>query len=1069
LDAEFAREGEKTSKEGGEAMGLLPVGGVRTGGLRSRKRWSGFRPGALWLGVLAGLSCGSASASVLASDLDSLVSCRWAVEEVYWRHRIWPESNPGPKPALGEILARESVERRMDDALRQVTALEEGWNVRIDGAVLQRELERMARDTKDPAMLAELFAAAGGGAGAALCLALPELAKARLAALYAEDPEIHRPLREQAEAALASVSQLEALADLGAEVAETVLVRSEEGAATGLGLGGELELDSERWSDQVASLARAFVELDGAAPLGMGTGALRPIERASELPVDRRSRLVETPEAFVVREVREASEERLVVATATWRKRPVDLWWQERRAEIERATLAADSVMLPEISATPCVDDTWTPTAVDYLPAPRLGHSAVWTGAEMWVFGGYDVVTLFGDGARYSPATDSWAPLTSTGAPSPRWLASAVWTGQQMLIWGGASTGSGSPLATGARYTLLTESWSPMVEGPAARYEHVTVWTGTQMIVWGGVGENFTVLDDGSLYSPSNTWQPLATTGRPSPRFRTNGVWTGTQMIVWGGQYAADGFRSDGKLFTPGGPAGSWESMSGVGAPAARSLHTAIWTGPPTNRMVVWGGLGAGSTVLADGGRFAPAPGGGTWEPMATSGAPSPRFWHTATWTGEEMVVFGGSANSSTGVATGARYDPVANLWTGTTSSDGAPSPRYFHSAVWTGEEVIVWGGYHSGAAYDTGGRYDPALDTWTPTSSSRTPEGRWGFASEWTGVEMAVWGGRNTQTTLASGGLYRPVTDSWAPVSSEHQLQPSVLTEGVWTGLEFLVWGGRWGDGPPHTNGGRYQLADDSWQAIPEAGAPAARVAHTLVWSGTEMLVWGGYGGGHLADGGAYSTGTGWRTLPSAPLTERSDHSAVWIGAEMIVWGGGKDGLFYKSGARYVPSLNSWSPTSLIDAPAERSQHSAIWTENGMIIWSGTNASSLLATGGLYRPDLDVWLPVSTSAMPEPRRLHSAVWTGAEMIVWGGTTSVSGMNSGGRYRPTISSWQPTSLAGAPTGRYSHAAHWTGRAMLIWGGSSEGGTLTGGLYCATRVFEDGFEWGDASAWSSTTP
>lgn len=1058
-------------------MGSFPGGGVRTGGLRSGEWWRGLCPGALWLGVLAGLGCGSASASVLASDLDSLVSCRWSVEEVYWRHRIWPESNPGPKPALAQTLARESVERRMDDALRQVTALEEGWNVRIDGAVLQRELERMARDTKDPAMLRELFAAAGSGENAALCLALPELAKSRLAALYAEDPEIHRPLREEAEAALESVSQLEALADLGAEVSETVLVRSQEGSATGLGLGGELALDGEQWSQQVASLARAFVELDGAALLGIGTGGQWQIDGASELPVGRRSRLVETPESFVVREVREASEERLVVVTATWRKRPIDLWWQERRGEVERAALAAESVTLPEITAAPCVDDTWTPTAVDFPPAPRLGHSAVWTGSEMLVFGGYDLGSVLGSGSRYSPATDSWAFLPFIGEPSSRWLASAVWTGDEMLIWGGASTGSGGPLATGARYTLATESWTPISQGPAARYEHVTVWTGTQMIVWGGVGENFTVLDDGSAFTKgTGLWQATASTGRPSPRFRTNGVWTGSQMIVWGGQYAADGFRSDGKLFTPGGPAGSWESMSSVGAPSARSLHTLIWTGPPANRMVVWGGLGAGSTVLSDGGRYVPAPGGGSWEPMATTGAPSPRFWHTATWTGEEMVIFGGSANSSTGVSTGARYDPAANLWTGTTSSAGAPSPRYFHSAVWTGEEVIVWGGYHSGAVYNTGGRYDPDLDTWTPTSTSRTPGPRADFASVWTGAELVVWSGFDVAGLVGSGGAYRPATDQWSPLSEVGRPQPVSASSEAWTGSEMLVWGGKGAEGVVRT-GGRYSPTTDAWSPIPEGGAPAARRDHTAVWSGVELLVWGGNAfppsSWKYSDGGGYAPGGSWRSLPPAPLglAPRSDHTAVWTGSSMIVWGGeAQGGGPLATGARYFPPpLDAWSEILASSPPASRDRHSAVWTGREMLIWGGFGSGGTnLDSGARYRPEIDAWLPLSSSGAPAGRRQHGAIWTGAEMIVWGGAPA--GVSStGGRLRAATNAWEPTSTLLAPSPRNRHAAVWTGRQMLIWGGIDEFPTRSGASYCVNLIFLDNFEQGDAAAWTSTAP
>ena len=41
--------------------------------------------------------------------------------------------------------------------------------------------------------------------------------------------------------------------------------------------------------------------------------------------------------------------------------------------------------------------------------------------------------------------------------------------------------------------------------------------------------------------------------------------------------------------------------------------------------------------------------------------------------------------------------------------------PRYWHTAVWTGSEMIVFGGMSSvGTEYNDGGRYNPATDSWT-------------------------------------------------------------------------------------------------------------------------------------------------------------------------------------------------------------------------------------------------------------------------------------------------------------------------------------------------------------------
>ncbi len=65
------------------------------------------------------------------------------------------------------------------------------------------------------------------------------------------------------------------------------------------------------------------------------------------------------------------------------------------------------------------------------------------------------------------------------------------------------------------------------------------------------------------------------------------------------------------------------------------------------------------------------------------------------------MIVWGGSGGTS--VANGGRYRSTTDTWL-TTQSDGAPSARNRHTAVWTGTEMIIWGGI--GAVYHaTGGR----------------------------------------------------------------------------------------------------------------------------------------------------------------------------------------------------------------------------------------------------------------------------------------------------------------------------------------------------------------------------
>jgi hypothetical protein len=52
------------------------------------------------------------------------------------------------------------------------------------------------------------------------------------------------------------------------------------------------------------------------------------------------------------------------------------------------------------------------------------------------------------------------------------------------------------------------------------------------------------------------------------------------------------------------------------------------------------------------------------------------------------MIVWGGSGLGNTG----GRYDPIQDTWRATSTGANVPESRSYHSAVWTGTEMIVWG-----------------------------------------------------------------------------------------------------------------------------------------------------------------------------------------------------------------------------------------------------------------------------------------------------------------------------------------------------------------------------------------
>jgi hypothetical protein len=164
------------------------------------------------------------------------------------------------------------------------------------------------------------------------------------------------------------------------------------------------------------------------------------------------------------------------------------------------------------------------------------------------------------------------------------------------------------------------------------------------------------------------------------------------------------------------------------------------------------------------------------------------------------MIIWGGYDYFFNPLNTGGRYNPSTDSWMAT-STTNAPTGRGEHTAVRTGNEMIIWGGYDGCNDFNTGGKYNPSTDTWTPTSTINAPAARSDHTAVWTGSEMIIWGG---DTSLSSGGRYNPVSDSWTATSTTNAPTGRLLHRAVWTGNEMIIWGG--GDGSNYFNtGGKY------------------------------------------------------------------------------------------------------------------------------------------------------------------------------------------------------------------------------------------------------------------------
>jgi N-acetylneuraminic acid mutarotase len=968
------------------------------------------------------------------------VAYQRAIEEVYWHHRIWPKQRPDPKPSLDEVMPSAQLEKKVAEYLRNSQALEDYWQEPLSAERLQAEMERMAQHTKQPEVLHELFEALGNDPFViAECLARPALSERLVTNFYAHDQRFHGELRRRAEAELRTYHTVRQMKQTSAKYSEIEFVRSdsaqeEENRAA----EPSVKLNSREWDENVQKLAAMF----GGAKNGKARSSGAPI---TQIKTGVLSSLREDRGRYYATAVVKKAKDRLKLATVEWRKEPLESWRARAKNQMLKVVAATTAVnyTLPTISdgGNGCTDDTWTATSD--RPSSRFGRTAVWTGSEMIVWGGYDVfVNIFvNTGGRYNPVTDSWTPTSTTNAPTARELHTAVWTGSEMIAWGGRN--GNNYLNTGGRYNPGTDTWTATgtTNAPTARYNHTAVWTGSEMIIWGGIG-NSSLFNTGGRYNPgTDGWTATSTTNAPAARDYHTAVWTGTEMIVWGGTDGSNAMNTGGR-YNPG--MDSWTVTSTANAPTGRSAHTAVWTG---NEMIIWGGYGG--TFLNTGGRY--NSGTDSWTATSTANAPSGRYLQTTVWTGSEMIIWGGSAGAGIYLNTGGKYNLVTDSWTAT-SITNAPSVRYGHTAVWTGTEMIVWGGTDGSNALNTGGRYNPGTDGWAATNDS--PSAREFHTAVWTGNEMIVWGGWAGNFYFNTGGRYNPGTDSWTATSTTNAPSGRYNHTAVWTGSEMIVWGGYFFDGSTHyfNTGGRYNPSTDSWTATSTTNAPAGRRGHAAVWTGSEMIIWGGYNGSEFNSGGRYNPGTdSWTptSTTNAP-TARYNHTAVWTGDEMIVWSGIGNPGDPNTGGRYNPGTDTWTATSTTNAPSGRESHTAVWTGNEMIVWGGTDTFIYLNNGGRYSPSTDSWTTTSTANAPAAREAHTTVWTGNEMMIWGGVGDSGHLNTGGRYNSSRDSWTTTSTNNAPTGRSGHTAIWTGSKMIVWGGYDGFFTYwnTGGRYCA---------------------
>lgn len=327
-----------------------------------------------------------------------------------------------------------------------------------------------------------------------------------------------------------------------------------------------------------------------------------------------------------------------------------------------------------------------------------------WTGDAALVVGGR---SLEGDpvagAARYAAGT--WEPITAPPpalTTPPRADPLSVWTGTELLVIGGyawadpsvdATSGLGSPLEDGFAYNPATDSWRTIAT-EAAHHLHARLpwtWTGTELLVWPETqGTEESVDSNPRAYDPTtDTWRVLPT-APIAPRQQAASVWTGSEWLIWGGTDLGQEF-GDGAAYDP--VTNTWRPLAG--SPLSARRIRGVWTG---EQMIVAGGSSGGEPVTgngelahSDGAAYDPA--SDTWRSIATWSAPHPGA--NPLWTGRYVVMF---AKGSAVI-----YDPAADRWYADCCSQSISAPVVTAAPIWTGTEALT-----------IGASADPAIGGWS-------------------------------------------------------------------------------------------------------------------------------------------------------------------------------------------------------------------------------------------------------------------------------------------------------------------------------------------------------------------
>ncbi len=332
------------------------------------------------------------------------------------------------------------------------------------------------------------------------------------------------------------------------------------------------------------------------------------------------------------------------------------------------------------------------------------------------------------------------------------------------------------------------------------------------------------------------------------------------------------------------------------------------------------------------------------WTPYDGPALPPPRRFPSITSTPRGTVVFGGvdaRGPSSEGW-----------LWDGTRwtalPTDGAPSPRAGHAAVWTGDALCVFGGAARGAARGDGACWSPGLGRWESLPEEGAPSPRSAMASVFAGGQWILWGGHDGDgNEFDDGARYDPTSRRWSALPGggprARQGASAVLSP---EGRHVLIWGG---SGEALALGAEdsavLDLASSTWSPISIEGAPPARTGPEPVVVPGGLVAIGAEGAGRFE----WSTRR-WRAVDPCPFSQRLGATIAAVPGGVIVWGGRDETGMRGDGAVLDLATDRWTEVRPDGSPTPRMSAVAFTDDRGLLVLWGHDGAALRGDGFALR-----------------------------------------------------------------------------------------------------------------------